>query len=145
MASGFRLTGIHRSSESERCAPVTVGRQIWGFPISLQNMVGGKCAGNTQSKRKLVNLPSAKKIRINMDHITSGHMKGGSRLSPGKSLFPEGWSHRQVERAIMNAYKTAKRTQTQESRLLVRGTSNGVTIDIWINVVTKTIETAYPV
>ncbi len=92
-----------------------------------------------------MNLPSARKINIDMDHIASGHMRGGSRVSPNKDLFPDSWSRSQVERAVRNAYNTAKRIRTQGDRVLVRGKVDGKSIEMWVNKVTKTIETAYPV
>jgi hypothetical protein len=85
-----------------------------------------------------------KKLTIDIDHIASGHMKGGSRVSPIKDLFPETWTKSQVEKAIKEAYKSAKRIHTQGDRILVQGTYQGKTIEMWINKVTKTIETAYP-
>jgi len=94
-------------------------------------------APSNKVPRKPVNLPS--------DHIASGHMRGGSRVSPNKDLFPDTWSRSQVELAVKDAYKSAKRIRTQGDRVLVRGTSNGKTIEMWINKATKTIETAYPV
>jgi hypothetical protein len=93
---------------------------------------------------KPVSLPSMKKLTIDIDHIASGHMKGGSRVSPIKDLFPETWTKSQVEKAIKEAYKSAKRIHTQGDRILVQGTYQGKTIEMWINKVTKTIETAYP-
>jgi hypothetical protein len=106
----------------------------------------GVLVHNSQKYSKPINLPSAKTIQIDMQHIASGHMKGGSRVSPKKDLFPESWSQSQVEQAVRDAYKSAKRVQTQGDRVIVRGTtSNGMTIEMWINKVRKTIETAYPV
>jgi hypothetical protein len=85
-----------------------------------------------------------KKLTIDMGHIASGHMKGGSRVSAIKDLFPETWTKGQVEKAIKEAYESAKRIHTQGDRILVQGTYQGKTIEMWINTVTKTIETAYP-
>jgi hypothetical protein len=93
---------------------------------------------------KPVSLPSMKKLTIDIGHLASGHMKGGSRVSPIKDLFPETWSKGQVEKAIKEAYKSAKRIHTQGDRILVQGTYQGQTIEMWLNTVTKTIETAYP-
>ncbi len=96
-------------------------------------------------RKKPVNLPSAKKVTIDIDHIASGHMKGGSRVSSKKSLFPESWSRRDVVRAVTDAYRSAKRIRTQGDRVLARGTSGGRTIELWINRITKRVETAYPI
>ena len=83
-----------------------------------------------------------------MDEVISGHMVGGSRLLPGhaKTLFPEGLTAAQVRRLIKDAYRTAKRIGTQGTdRVLVQGQAGGMTIEMWVNTATKTIETAYPV
>jgi RHS repeat-associated protein len=94
---------------------------------------------------KAVNLPAWKKVAIDMDHIISRHTMGGSRASKGKSLFPKGMSEKQIEITIRDAYRNGKRIQTQDGRALIRGTSNKLTVEMWINLETKTIETAYPI
>jgi RHS repeat-associated protein len=120
-----------------------------GIPIGAAGKVaaqGGKASrlGRCAAPVKAVNLPSMKKVTIDMGHIASGHMKGGSRVSAIKDLFPETWTKNQVETAIKEAYKSAKRIHTQGDRILIQGTFQGKTIEMWINTVTKTIETAYP-
>lgn len=52
---------------------------------------------------------------------------------------------KQIERAIKDAYGQCKKIQTQGDRVKVRGTSDGLTIDMWVNTRTKVIETAYPI
>ncbi|WP_198524665.1 RHS repeat-associated core domain-containing protein [Paenibacillus phocaensis] len=96
---------------------------------------------------KPINLPSYKSIKIDIDHIISGHTKGGARAKQSKlkDLFPDNMSKSQIEKAIQNAYSKSKKIQTQGDRVLVRGESNGITIEMWVNTKTKTIETAYPV
>jgi RHS repeat-associated protein len=94
---------------------------------------------------KAVNLPSWKKIAIDMQHIASGHMRGGSRVSPLKDLFPDHMNARQVERAVREAYRLGEKVGSQGERVLMRGQSAGLTIEMWVNRATKTIETAYPV
>jgi ribosomal protein S2 len=49
-----------------------------------------------------------------------------------------------IENVVRNAYKVCKKLQTQGERVLVVGTADGLTIEMWINTTTKTIETAYP-
>ena len=96
---------------------------------------------------KSVNLPSAKKVKIDMEEVSSGHMPGGKRLAPGnkKSLFPENMTESQVERAIREAYANGKRIKMQGPRVKVRGTSDeGIEIDIWVNTETNIIESAWP-
>jgi hypothetical protein len=94
---------------------------------------------------KPVNLPAWRRISIDMEHIASGHMVGGSRLSPLKSLFPESMSVDQVEKAVRQAYRYGERVATQGNRVLVRGEHGGTRIEMWVNTDTRTIETAYPI
>ena len=77
---------------------------------------------------KPVNLPSYKKIKMDMNHILSGHGSGGSRLNPGnkKTVFPEGYTTSQIRRAVLNAYKGGKRIKTQGDSVLVRGSSGSL-------------------
>lgn len=80
-----------------------------------------------------------------MEHIASGHMRGGSRVSPLKTLFPEHMGLKQVERAVREAYRFGEKIGSQGERVLLRGRSAGLTIEMWVNRATKTIESAYPV
>jgi hypothetical protein len=81
-----------------------------------------------------------------MEHIASGHMAGGSRLSKLKTLFPEGMSAGQVENAVRQAYRFgAEKLATQGDRVLLRGRAAGMNIEMWVNRAEKMIETAYPV
>jgi Pretoxin HINT domain/Bacterial EndoU nuclease len=90
---------------------------------------------------KPINLPSWKKIKIDIDHIASGHMKGGSRVSPSKDLFPENMTKSQVEKTVREAYRNGQRVETQGDRVRVQGNN----IEMWVNTRTNTIETAYPI
>lgn len=69
--------------------------------------VGGSSNVNTgvAVRPKPINPPSAKKVRVDMEHVKSGHMVGGSRVSPKKDLFPQNMTPAQVEKSIMDAYK----------------------------------------
>jgi len=96
-------------------------------------------------KVKSPNLPAWKKVSIDIEHIASGHIQGGNRASPRKHLFPINMTKFQVEKVIKNAYRYSKRIKSQDDRVLVRGRSNGLTIEMWVNITTKTIETAYPI
>lgn len=53
-------------------------------------------------------------------------------------------SPKQIERAIIEAYSNIKVLKSQDERILGRGTSDNMIIEIWVNKVTKKIETAYP-
>jgi RHS repeat-associated protein len=91
-------------------------------------------------------LPAWKKVSVDIGHIASGHIKGGSRVSKLKTLFPEGMTSEQVLNVVIKAYRNVHtKLQTQGERILLRGDSDGTTIEMWLNITTKTIETAYPV
>lgn len=101
----------------------------------------------THNACKPINLLSYKKIDIDMDHIISGHTSGGSRAnqSGGKTIFPSYMSESQIEKTVREAYRNGSKIQTQGDRVLVRGEANGVTVEMWVNTSTNTIETAYPI
>ena len=90
---------------------------------------------------KPINLPAWKTVIIDIEHIASGHMKGGSRVSSSKTMFPDNMSGKQVENIVREAYKYSTKIKTQGERTLLRG--NG--IEMWVNTRTKTIESAYPI
>lgn len=53
-------------------------------------------------------------------------------------------SFKQVEKAVRNAYKNGNKVETQGDRVKVIGKSESMTIEMWVNTKTNTIETAYP-
>jgi len=120
--------------------------QVAGATVVLKNTMNNAksdMSANSRSSNsvaKPVNLPSSKKISIDMEHILSGHMEGGSRLNPGnrKTLFPK-MSPDKLRTLIMNAYKSSKKIKTQGERVLLRGNNT----EMWLNTKTRTIETAY--
>ena len=79
-----------------------------------------------------------------MVEVASGHMAGGSRVSPIKSLFPAWMSEAKVESVIRQAYRFSGVVERQGERFRVIGQSAGLTIEMWVNKAAKTIETAYP-
>jgi uncharacterized protein RhaS with RHS repeats len=105
--------------------------------------------GNKDPKSKSVNLPSWKKVEIDMDHILSGHTSTGSRAvqsanaGGGKDLFGN-MTPAQIEKAIRGAYRVCEKVMTQGDRVLVRGQYGDMTIEMWVNKATNIIETAYP-
>jgi RHS repeat-associated protein len=134
-------------SPNVSCHPNNIGCQILMGPQDPE--VDSMVVLDVPSARSLkpVNLPSYKKVTIDMEEVTSGHVKGGSRVSPIKDLFPEGMTPAQIERTVREAYRNSRlvRTQADGIRKLVRGEADGLTIDMWVNTATKEIETAYPV
>ena len=97
-------------------------------------------------KKKPVNLPSHKKVKLDIDHIVSGHMPDGDRNPDGKKSVFWGLTTHQMIKAIYEAYKYASKLQTQGDRVKIIGTSESfdIIIEMWINIVTDIIETAYP-
>lgn len=101
-------------------------------------------AGDAKATKAL-NLPAWRRVSIDMDHIASGHMAGGSRVSSLKTLFSERLSTSQIEKAVRQAYRYGERVATQGERVMVRGEYGGTRIEMWVNTQTRTIETAYPI
>ena len=55
-------------------------------------------------------------------------------------------SDEQIAATIREAYRNAETVgKSQEGRRLLRGSADGLDIEMWINVRTRQIETAYPV
>ena len=102
---------------------------------------------NFTRSSKSVNLPSLKKMNIDMEHILGGHMEGSSKIIQGanKTLFPQNLNKDQIKKMIEEAYKNGKKMKTRAGNILVEGNSQGEKIHMWVNPKTKTIETAYPV
>jgi len=97
-------------------------------------------------KNKPVNLPSLKKLKIDMPHILSGHSSGGNRNNKGKKDVFWGMSATAIKRAVEESYSTCEKIQTQGERVLVRGFSKtyNIVVEMWVNVKDYIIETAYP-
>jgi len=109
--------------------------------------ISGDLFRGIQLRIKRFNLPRWKRVKIDIDHIASGHIYGGSRVSPRKDLFPEYMTKGDVEKAVRDAYRHGERVRTQDDRILVRGQDSvsRLTIEMWVNVKTRTLETAYPI
>ena len=128
--------------------PQVFGKQVRAIE-ALQNPVyrsGFVSEKAIQQARKSVNLPSWKKIGIDMEHAVSGHMQGGWRTGckgHKKSLFPEEMTKQQIETAIRQAYRNGKKVRTRGERVVVRGEYQGTKIEMHINTKKKIIETAY--
>jgi hypothetical protein len=102
-------------------------------------------AKDDDKRSKPVNLPAEKKMTVDMAHIKSGHMAGGNRnLAGRKDVFPPRMDEKAVEAAIREAYSSCKKVETQGDRVKLVGTGGGLTIEMWLNIPAKLIETAYP-
>lgn len=121
-----------------------------GDPCLIDNGVGalmmgvGKTGKAAIGLSKAINLPSWRKVGIDIEHIASGHMKGGSRASDLKDLFPDYMDTQQIEKAVRDAYKNGEKVGSQNGRVIMKGTSDKLTIEMYVNTETKMIETAYP-
>jgi len=98
------------------------------------------------ARLKPVNLPAWRTVAIDMQEVVTGHTSTGQRaLQSGiKSIFPDSMGQQQIETAIRHAYRYGKKIGSQGDRVQIQGPWNGGTIEMWLNRVTKTIETAYP-
>ena len=71
--------------------------------------------------KKPVNLPSHKKVTLDIDHITSGHMPDGPRNPDGKKDVFWGLTTTQVIKAIYEAYQHSSKLKTQWDRIKIIG------------------------
>lgn len=100
-----------------------------------------------EANPKPVNLPSYKKIGINIDHILSGHQDGGWRQqTPGakKTTFPGYMSAQDIEKTIRGAYRNGSRIGSSGGRILVEGPSDIGKIRMYVNTSDNIIESAWP-
>ena len=104
-------------------------------------------------KGKPVNVPSSRKITLDLPHILSGHGAGGNRGGPNKDRFPSWMTSSIIERAVMEAYKNAEKVGPMQYswndgiecvRQAFIGNWNGMTIKFWLNITKKIIESAWP-
>lgn len=79
---------------------------------------------------KPINLPSWKKVTLDIDHIFSGHIVGGNRAvqSGRKDLFPTWMTKEQVEKAVETAYNNAKKVGSQGNVVELEGYAEGMKI-----------------
>ena len=106
---------------------------------------GGKVYKKYKNRiKKSKNLPSVKKVELDMEHIMSGHSSGGKRGGENKDRFPAYMSKKAIRKAILNAYKCAKVIKTQGERVFLEGKWGKYKIQMWLNKAKKIIETAWP-
>ena len=79
-----------------------------------------------------------------MPHIISGHGPFGNRGGPNKDRFPWWMTSPAIEKAIREAYSTCKKLETQGVRVHLIGDWLDYKIEMWFNMVTETIESAWP-
>ena len=111
----------------------------------LREVRGGSRDAEMGRAAKPVNLPAWRRITVDMVHILERHVPGAP-YAAGRTVFPATMSERGILRAIREAYESSSIVGRQGSeRLLLSGRGSGLTIEMWFNKLTRTIETAYPV
>jgi transcription antitermination factor NusA-like protein len=94
--------------------------------------------------------------KINTEHIYDGHHPNGKvarTKGSKKDLFPSDMTKNGIEKCVGRAWKAGrKRIKKQEIpgediRFLYKGTDpkTHLTLKMWYNAITKTIETAWPI
>jgi hypothetical protein len=114
-------------------------------PVCRSGFVGER---TVQQAAKAVNMPSWRKIKIDIEHILSGHKQGGWRTGckgNNKSLFPEGMADQQIEKAIRQAYRNGEKFKTRGNQIGVKGSYNDMNMEIWVDINTKEIKSAWPI
>jgi len=126
--------------EEDRC----VAFAMVGTGVGIGIMAPG-CANTTVLKAKPVNLPSASKVSVDIQHVLDRHTLAGKLWNVLKTFFSELMSPKAIEAAIRSAYRSGTVVRVQGDRVLIRGTGGGYRIEMWLNRATNVIETAYPV
>jgi len=98
-------------------------------------------------------LPAWNKVKVDMQHIISGHTDGGGRGNGGKDQWPKGMSEAAILKAIEEAYKNAEKAGGQQVSWkdgveqvmqFFHGVWQGIDIEFWFNHTTKTIRSTWP-
>src|ERR1051325_1543969 len=109
--------------------------------VAMRITPAGEAEGGA-ARLKPSNLPAWKKIDIDIAHIVDRHTVGGAATSESASKFA-GMSAKQIERVVRQAYRYGQKIKTRGDRVLIRGSYGKLQIDMWVNTVTRVIETAY--
>jgi RHS repeat-associated protein len=105
--------------------------------------------------RRPISYPSPKKVKIDIEHIMTGHVPSGqrhaqsARSGKGKDTFPE-LTEVEVERIVRDAYGAADEregTMVQENgrKHKMYGSAHGYRVAMYYNIDTQMIETAWPI
>ena len=147
----YRNLGDDQWSDKQRAIVNEVAYQTSSAEIWFNVIIDSP---GFRRKQKPSNLPSPRKVRVDMTEVMSGHTSTGGRYRQGaknpntnklKDIFPDSMSENQIQEAIMDAYEHCERVQTQGERVKLRGTTRGgMIIEMWLNTTTNMIETAYP-
>jgi hypothetical protein len=126
-----------------KLATLTVVTESKGEESEVDHVEGTvNPVGKGPPRRKPINLPAISSVRI--EHIVDEHTIKGAGVG-FQDLYPLQMTANQIEALIREAYKSGKRVGSQTDRVAVRGSAGGILIQMYVNTVTKIIETAYPV
>lgn len=126
---------------------VVAAVSVWTIESTQENLPSNISeAKDTGNKKKPVNLPPWKKLQVDEEHITSGHMPDGPRNPDDKKSVFTGMTVVQVMRAIQEAYAHSSKIATSGNMIKLRGYSSefNMVIEIWLDIAEKIIKTAYP-
>jgi Bacterial EndoU nuclease len=127
-----------------------------GAPIVVAANDGPKILGRgARDFGQRVNTPSPKDINVRMGHIVDNHTVGGlgfrtsTRDGGNKDMFPERMTHQDIERAVREAYSNSREVSSPRYNpngkiRELEGESEGLTIRMFYNSDTKTIDSAFP-
>lgn len=89
-------------------------------------------------------VPSARTINIDFQHIIDEHTLGGATYSPGNSVFSN-MTPDAIKAAVRAAYQSASKVAVHGDIVILRGQGGGLTIEMVVNRATGSMITAYPV
>ena len=125
---------------------------VLGKGVNTTVVGSGKTGKSGRTSRKSINLPSAKKVKIDMEEVISGHTLSGKRAQQSliKDLFPDRMDAKDIEKEIREAYGNAKPVGSPQfdgvdTRIKLQGNGRNGVVEMWYNKSSKTIETAYPI
>jgi hypothetical protein len=134
-----------------------VGSKLYWYGSGGDILAETDANGNTTAEyiffggKRIAMLPSSGNpiyIAIDIEHILSGRTAEGARAGQSgiKSLFPQGWSAKQIESAVREAYKHgSKAGKIVRGVVPVVGEGSGLKIKMYVNITTKVITTAWPI
>ena len=108
-------------------------------------------AESTECDSNEIDLPDESEVEVDVDHVMKYHHPSGGK-GPRKDKFPWELTAPTIERMIREAYKNAITNYPdsvmkvqQGIKYYIKGKAeDGQIIYIWINIITKIIETAFP-
>ncbi|MER6666193.1 polymorphic toxin-type HINT domain-containing protein [Amycolatopsis japonica] len=146
----LEVVAVHESTQWQQVHNLTV-EGLHTYYVNVDGSSNGSDVlvhNASESCRKPVNLLAAEKVIIDMEHILDRHTAEGKtyQQSGKKDKFFDYMSPGEIAKTIRDAYASATMAgASQGPRVLLRGSANGLTIEMWFNKETGIVETAYPV